>query len=149
MTRLAAMVLLALALGPALSLRAQRGPEAQAPLETFVAQVSNLWSEGDADGLMELAPDHGQVVLDTGSGTQAVNGRHATAALRALFSERESVSARPVRVTLAGGSPPRGFGEVAWTFRTRGAPGAQTRSVYVGAVRAGTAWKLTELRILP
>jgi hypothetical protein len=143
------LLLLALALVPALPVRAQRGPEARAPLETFVMQVSHLWSEGDAGGLMELAPDDGQVVLDTGSGTQAVNGRHAAAALRALFSERESVSARPVRVTLAGGSPPRGFGEVAWTYRTRGAPGAQTRTVYVGAVWEGTAWKLRELRILP
>lgn len=149
MTRLTSLVLLALALGLALPVRAQRGPEARVPLETFVAQVSHLWGEGDAGGLMELAFRDGQVVLDTGSGTQTVNGRHATAALRALFSERESLSVRPVRVTLAGGSPPRGFGEVAWTYRTRGAPSAQTRSVYVGAVREGTAWKLTELRILP
>src|SRR5690606_6051168 len=103
-------------------LRAQERADGAVPLEVFVQQVSHLWGEGDAGGLMDLAAGGGRVVLDTGSGTESVHPRHAAAALRALFSERESVSARPVRVTLAGGTPPRGFGEVAWTFRSRGMP---------------------------
>lgn len=143
------LLLLPLLLGGSLPADAQRGAAARVPLETFVQQVSHLWSESDVGGLMELASDQGKLVLDTGSGTEMVNGRHAAAALRALFADRQNVSVRPVRITLAGGSPPRGFGELSWTFRTRAAPGPQTRSLYVGVVREGSSWRLSELRILP
>lgn len=128
---------------------AQTPGRADVPLETFVQQVTHLWGEGDVGGLMELTAGGGRLVLDTGSGTEAVNDRHAAAALRALFAERESVAARPVRVTVAGGTPPRGFAEVAWTFRTRGVPEPQSRSIYVGAIREDGGWRLTELRVLP
>ena len=35
----------------------------------------------------------------------------------------------------------RGFGELVWTFRVRGAPGEQTRSVYVATRREGGDWR--------
>lgn len=124
---------------------AQGGP----PLEHFVQQVGRHWNGGDADALADLMPDGGQVMLDTGRGTEAVNPRHAAAALRALFSERQTVSVRPVRATVAGGSPQRGFGELSWAFRTRGASAAQTRSVYVGAVLGPRGWRISELRLMP
>lgn len=147
--RRATLLLLSLLAAGALPLGAQESRESPVPLETFVQQITYLWTQGDVGGLLELAAEEGRVVLDTGSGTETVNSRHAAAALRALFSDRESVSARPVRITLAGGSPPRGFGEVSWTYRSRSAPGPQTRSLYVGAVSQGGGWRLTELRILP
>ena len=149
MSRPTILAFLALVLLMVPRLGAQRASEPGVPLETFVQQVTQLWSQGTVGGLMELVPVDGRVVLDTGSGTEMVNGRHAAAALRALFSGRESVSARPIRITLAGGTPARGFGEVAWSFRTRGAPGPQTRSVYIGALREGDGWRLNELRVLP
>lgn len=127
---------------------AQRGG-APVPLEQFVQQVAWLWNIGDVAALVDLLPPGDRVVLDTGSGTEAVSQHHAAAALRALFDGRQSVSSRPVRVTLAGGTPPRGFGHLAWSYRARGGPTAQTRSVYVGAQWHGTAWRITELRILP
>jgi hypothetical protein len=120
----------------------------QRPIEGFVQQVAQLWQAGDAAGVAALAP-RGGMVLDTGGGTQTVNSRHAAAALRALFAQRESVATRPARVTLAGGSPPRGFGELAWSFRTRGASSPQTRSVYVGAVWENDGWRVGELRVMP
>lgn len=149
MNRLTVFFLLPLLLLAGRSLGAQRGADTGMPLETFVQQVTYLWGQGDVGRLMELVPEDGPVVLDTGSGTETVNGRHAAAALRALFSGRESVSARPIRITLAGGTPPRGFGEVSWSFRTRGAPGPQTRSVYIGARWEGSGWRINELRVLP
>lgn len=123
--------------------------ETAAPLEPFIQQVARMWSGGDAAGLVSLVAADGQLVLDTGRGTETVNSRHAAAALRALFGDQESVSARPVRITYAGGRPWRGFGELAWAFRARGAPAPQTRSIYVGAVWEGEAWRIRELRVLP
>lgn len=145
--RTVAALLLALCavVGSPRDLRAQ----AASPIERFVQTVGYLWGIGDAEALADLAREDGSLLLDTGRGTESVNARHAAAALRALFGERESVSVRPVRVTLSGGSPLRGFGELAWTSRSRGAPVRQTRTVYVGAVWTGRAWRISELRLMP
>lgn len=123
--------------------------QSPAPLEQFVRRVGYLWEAKDVDNLVDLVTEAEPVLLDRGSGTERVNGRHAAAALRALFSGRESVSVRPAKATLSGGQPVRGFGELTWVYRTRGGPGEQTRSVYVGAVWDGSNWRISELRLLP
>lgn len=142
-------VLLALLFGfvAAAPASAQRSPGV--PLEDFVQQVAWLWNMGDVAALVDLLPLRDRLVLDTGSGTESVQPRHAAAALRALFDARESSAARAVRVTLAGGDPPRGFGELSWSFRSRGAPTSQTRSVFVGAVWQRDGWRINELRVMP
>ena len=119
----------------------------QRPIQEFVQQVTQLWAAGDAGALVGLAA--GRLLLDTGRGTETVNARHAGAALRALFSDHETVGARPVRITLAGGDPPRGFGELSWSYRTRGASVPQARTVYVGAVWERGEWRISELRVMP
>jgi hypothetical protein len=119
------------------------------PIEEFIQRVGQLWSAGDAAGLVALTPSRGPIILDTGGGIESVNSRHAGAALRALFGDHTTVMARPVRVTLAGGSPPRGFGELTWRFRARNAPSVQTRSIYVGALWEDGGWRITELRMMP
>lgn len=140
----AALTLLAGIASPA---RAQDRPDVQ--LETFVEQVAWLWGMGDVAALVDLLPADERVRLDTGSGSESVTPRHVAAALRALFESRETTDARAVRATLAGGDPPRGFGQLAWSFRTRGASNAQSRSVYVGAVWQGSAWRIGEIRVMP
>lgn len=139
----------ALALASLLLAPARLAAQDDAPLGDFIQQVAHLWDGGDAVALVALAADADQILLDTGSGTEAVEARHATAALRELFGERESVGVRPTRVTLAGGRPERGFGELSWSYRPRGGPVPQTRSVYVGTVRDAEGWRITELRIMP
>jgi hypothetical protein len=78
-----------------------------------------------------------------------MDARHAAAALRSLLGGRTTDSMRPVRVTFAGGSPPRGFGEFEWRSRSGGAPITQARSVYVGAVWTSEGWRIDEVRIMP
>ncbi len=134
--------------GTALLLTAAPAHAQDRPIEELVQRVGQMWSAGDVSGLMELVPARGSLLLDTGSGTESVNRRHAAAALRVLFSERDTRIVRPVRVTLAGGSPPRGFGELNWSFRQRGAPAPQSRTVYVGASWENGEWRVTELRVM-
>ena len=124
---------------------AQRPP---APLDSFIREVAYLWSGADVRRLEELMPDGAELLLDTGDGMEAVQPRHAAAALRALFSGRQSISVRPVRITMAGSRPPQGFGELTWSFRSRGSPTAQTSSVYVGVVWSDEGWRITELRLM-
>ncbi|HEX8391378.1 MAG TPA: hypothetical protein VF665_03385 [Longimicrobium sp.] len=120
-----------------------------APLENFVANIARLWSRGDADAIVALAPEDGRIVLDlAGDGPGEVQERHASAALRGLFAERENVSVRPRQVTISGGSPVRGFGELTWVARPRGVSDTLSSIVYVGAVWEDGAWRLRELRVL-
>jgi hypothetical protein len=121
-----------------------------APLEDFIAQVGRLWARGDAAALVRLAPADGRIVLDIGGESGgAVQARHASAALRALFAERESVALRPSRITVAGGEPLRGFGELAWVSRSRGITDPRPATLYIGAVWEDGGWRLSELRLLP
>lgn len=123
---------------------------ASVPLETFIREVAYLWSGNDARALVELMPEEARVLFDTGRGTETVQLRNVAAALRALFSERESVSVRMMRVAVTQTSAPqRGFGELAWSFRARGAPSAQASSIYVGVVWTDEGWRIAELRLIP
>ncbi len=128
-------------------LAAQETPAA--PLEDFVRQVARLWMGGEAAALVELAPADGKIILNVGETSGSVQGRHAAAALRALFAERESITMRPTRVTVSGGRPLRGFGEFSWVSRSRGMTVPQTATLYVGAIWEGDSWRVRELRVLP
>jgi hypothetical protein len=118
------------------------------PLDTFIREVAYLWSGSDARSLAELIPEDAQILLDTGSGMEVVQARHAAAALRALFNERRSVSVRPARIAVTAAQPQRGFGELTWSFRGRGASTPQISSVFVGAVWRDDGWRITELRLM-
>lgn len=148
-TRLLRALLLALLLAaPGTALRAQGSGDPR--LDGFVARVARLWEAEDADGLARLAPSGGRMVLEVaGEGAGPVSERHAAAALRSLFADRETVSIRTARSALAGGQPLQGFGELAWTSRSRGVTAARTSTVYVGVVWEGGEWRLRELRVLP
>ena len=128
---------------------APRALAAQAPLEGFINAVARLWAAGDAGELAGLAPADGRILLDLGEGNAgAVEKRHVAAALRELFSGRENVNVRSAQVTISGGEPLRGFGQLTWQSRVKGVSDTQTSTVYVGAVWEGRAWKIRELRVL-
>jgi hypothetical protein len=148
MKRLSRLLLLpVLLLSAAVPLAAQDTAPTE-PLERFVVQVARLWAAGDAGALVDLASTDARIVLDLGDNLGAVQPRHAAAALRALFSDRETSNIRPTKVTIAGGRPQRGFGELAWTSRSRGMSDPQTVTLYVGTVWEGSGWRIRELRIL-
>jgi hypothetical protein len=120
------------------------------PLERFLAQVARLWSAGDAASIARLAPADGRISLALeGEGASGVPARHAAARLRAYFATRETLSARPVRANVSGGSPLRGFGEIAWSYRSRGVSDRQTGSIFIGVVSEEGAWRIRELRLIP
>ena len=146
MRRILPLLLCTLAL---LAPRALAGQGRPAPLEGFVASVARLWASGDAGGIAALAPEDGRIVLDLGTGqAEAVEARHAAAALRDLFGGRSTLSVRTAQVNVAGGSPLRGFGELAWVSRPRGVTDNESTSVYVGTVWESGGWRIRELRVL-
>lgn len=141
-------ILLALLLG----VLAPRGLAAQqdaSSLSQFVATVLRHWAAGDADEIVALSPRDGRILLDlAGEGPGEVQPRNAAAALRRLFGERENVSVRASRVTVSGGTPLRGFGELTWIARPRGVTDTLSSVVYVGVVWEDGAWRVRELRVM-
>ena len=114
-----------------------------------MASVARMWAAGDAGGITALAPGDGRILLDLGNGqTGSVEARHVAAALRELFRDRTTVSVRPTQVTIAGGEPLSGFGQLSWVSRPRGVSDNESTSVYVGAVWENGGWKVRELRVL-
>jgi hypothetical protein len=146
--------LLPVALALLLAVLSPRGLAAQqqgsaASLAGFVATVARLRADGDADALVELAPDDARILLDlAGDGPGEVQPRNAAAALRRLFAERETVTVRPTGATISGGTPLRGFGELTWVARPRGVSETLSSVVYVGGVWEDGAWRIRELRVL-
>jgi hypothetical protein len=139
-------ILLALLLGVPAPLAAQQDASS---LSQFVATVSRHWAAGDADEIVALSPEDGRILLDlAGEGPGEVQPRNAAAALRRLFGERENVSVRASRVTVSGGTPLRGFGELTWIARPRGVTDTLSSVVYVGTVWEDGAWRIRELRVL-
>lgn len=139
-------ILLALLLGAPAPLAAQQDASS---LSQFVATVSRHWAAGDADEIVSLAPEDGRILLDlAGEGPGEVQPRNAAAALRRLFGERENVSVRASRVTVSGGTPLRGFGELTWISRPRGVTDTLSSVVYIGTVWEDGAWRVRELRVL-
>lgn len=122
--------------------------QATDPLARFVQTVARLWERGDVDAVLAMA-DEGPLSFALGAPPEPMDERHAGAALRSLFGGRTTVAVRPLRVTLSGGTPARGFGEFEWLSRPQGAPITQTRSVYVGAVWTPRGWRISELRVMP
>lgn len=118
-------------------------------LESFVQEVARLWAAEDVDALVERTADSAALLLDIGSGAQTSSGRHTAAALRELFGDRQTLATSAVQVTVADADRPAGFGQLSWTYRDRGAPGDQTRSLYVAVAREGGRWTITELRLMP
>lgn len=148
MKRRVLLAVLALLFASGAPLRAQE--QGASRLESFFVQIARLWDAEDADGLARLAPAGGKMVLEVGrEGAGPVQARHVAAALRSLFADRESVSVRPARVTVAGGQPLQGFGELVWLSRSRGVSAARNSTVYVGVIWEGGEWKIRELRVLP
>ena len=108
--------------------------------------VAGSWSRGDAEGIAQLL-SRGGVALHLFEETHPAAGvRQARAAIAELL-ERGG-SARVTRVEDLGGSPQRGFAELAWDVRGTGADQGLRYTVFVSFVREDEAWRIGEIRVL-
>ena len=142
MTRILAA--LALALLPSFA-AAQRGDE----LRTSFREVATQWSREDAGAIVRrMVP--GGLLIDAADGRMGpLTERQATAVLRQLFEQGETVDVDVVMVERVGGVPPRGFASIAWTTRPRGTEVPVSRTVYFGLQQLGGTWRLSEIRLIP
>jgi hypothetical protein len=75
--------------------------------------------------------------------------RQASAVLRRLFADRQTVSTRPGMVQMVGGQPRRAFGEVTWITRAPDTTESERLTVLLELVFEGDRWRITQIRMLP
>jgi ketosteroid isomerase-like protein len=118
------------------------------PLDQALARVAAAWHAGDAARIAALGARAGISLDVDGSFVGPLGSRQAAAALRRLFDQHESTAARATMTRTVGGDPPRAFGEIAWTSRSRGTSIPEQAKLFVAFVREGDSWRITEIRLL-
>jgi hypothetical protein len=137
---LAAAVLVAAAPAPA--------AHAQDDLATVLDTLARLWAQGDAAALAGYGARRGIELEVQGEALGRVSGRKAAAALRQLFAQQETVSVRSSRTSRVTGTDQAAFGELSWEVRPRGSMVPTRTTVFLGLVREGAAWRVSQIRVL-
>jgi hypothetical protein len=150
--RRSAAVLLAVAIGVAAqALPARLGAQEDADeeaLRDLVSAIARSWTRGDAEGVLASAAGDGVRLQLPGGGSARQSQRRAAAVLRRLLAGGEGGRAGAGMVSVVGGSPPRGFGELLWESGSPGEPGVVSGVVYLGFRMEDGRWRLHEIRLL-
>jgi hypothetical protein len=141
---LALMALLLTAAGPPLGARAAAQNDLASMLDTLAA----LWARGDATALAAFGASHGIELELHGEPLGRVSGRKAAAALRHIFATQETVSVLANRTSRVTGTDHTAFGELTWVVRPRGSAMPQRTTVFLGLVREGRSWRISQIRVL-
>lgn len=108
-----------------------------------------LWQRGDAGRLVQLGAGAGLELEVRGQAMGPLTGRRAAAALRHLFAAQQTVSVRSGAASRVAGADNRAFVELSWEVRPTGGPVSERSTVFIGFVREGAEWKVSQIRILP
>lgn len=117
-------------------------------LDRSLVRVAAAWHRADAASIAALGARGGITIDIDGNPVGPLGARQATAMLRRVFEDRESVSARPNMTRDVGGSPSRAFGEVTWTARARGTTIPERATLFVAFILEEDTWRITEIRLL-
>ncbi len=121
---------------------------AQEDLSRMLDSVAAMWSRGDASALAGFAANRGIEIEVHGASLGRVSGRKAAAAFRHLFADQETVSVRSSMTSRVTGTDRAAFGELTWELRPRGSMVPTRTTVFLGLVREGTSWRLSQVRVL-
>jgi hypothetical protein len=140
----AVVALLGLAAAPSLG----TGLAAQEDLSSVLATLAALWERGDAAALAAFGAGGGIELELHGEPLGRVSGRKGAAALRHLFANRETVSVHATRTSRVTGTDNAAFGELTWVVRPRGSALPTRTTVFLGLVREGRSWRISQVRVL-
>jgi hypothetical protein len=121
---------------------------AQEDLAGVLATLAAMWARGDAAALAAFGARHGIELELQGEPLGRVSGRKAAAALRHIFATQETVSVLPSRTSRVTGTDHTAFGELTWVVRPRGSAMPQRTTVFLGLVREGQSWRVSQIRVL-
>jgi hypothetical protein len=128
-------------------LLAQRVASAQ-NVQVVVDRLTDYWARGDAASIAGLAAREGVSLDVDGRTVGPLSARQATALLRRLFDERQTINVRMMSAQIVGGRPSRASGEISWMMRPRGTTIPEKTSVFVALVLEDDRWRVTEIRFV-
>lgn len=140
--------LLSLVFGLALA-AAPAGAQQPDDLSRLKDTLTELWQRGDAGSLVKLSAGAGVDLEVRGNAMGALTGRRAAAALRHLFAAQQTVSVHSGQPSRVAGADNRAFLELTWEIRPTGGPVSERSTVFIGFVREGSHWKVSQIRVLP
>ncbi len=133
----------------ALLLLATAGGALGQDLEQVLDRFAAAWHRGDVVTIASLVSRNG-ISIDVGDGGQVgpLGVRQAAAVLRKVFDERETTVVRAGVAQVVGGTPPRAFGEVVWSARSRGTTENEKATIFLALVREKDGWRINQIRLL-
>ncbi len=139
----------ALALATLLLLATAGGALGQ-DLEQVLDRFAAAWHRGDVVTIASLVSRNGVSIDVGGEGGQVgpLGVRQAAAVLRKVFDERETTVVRAGAAQVVGGTPPRAFGEVVWSARSRGTTENEKATIFLALVREKDGWRINQIRLL-
>lgn len=140
---------LAVALLVALVAPAPARAQDAAELGPLLQRIATLWAGGDATAIARHVADAGVELEVEGRTVGPVAPRQVAAALRQVFAGRQTVAVVATRAEPVGGAEDRAFGELAWEHRLGAHARTERTTVFVGLVREGRGWRVSQIRILP
>jgi hypothetical protein len=121
---------------------------AQQDLPGVLDTLAQLWARGDAAALATFGSGRGIELEVHGESLGRVSGRKAAAALRHVFAEQETIAVRPSLRSRVTGSDQAAFAELIWEVRPRGSIVPARSTVFLGLVREGRGWRVSQIRVM-
>ncbi len=140
--------LLPLVLGLSMMAAPAAAQRAEDDLGAVVVALVDRWASGDAGGVANLGAGSGLELEVHGQAVGQLTGRRAVAALRHLFGAQETVTVSGGQPSRVAGADNRAFVELTWIVRPGGAQMVERATVFIGFVREGPTWKVSQIRIL-
>lgn len=123
-------------------------PASAQNLERVVDRFAEVWARGDASSITALASRKGISFDIDGKPMGPVASRQASAVLRRIFNERETVQVRILFREVVGGKPPLAFAELNWMTRVHGTTIPEKTTVFIALVLEDDRWRVTQIRFV-
>jgi hypothetical protein len=127
---------------------AAAAPAGAQDLRPTVTRLATAWARGDFSEIGTRTARSGLSIALDGDRTGPFGERQAAAALKRMFEDRETLSARPGKGGVIDGEPRRAWVEIGWTSRTRGSRIEERMTVVMSLIEEADEWKITEIRLM-
>jgi hypothetical protein len=124
------------------------GSASQSVLEREAANFAEAWSEKEIGTIGEGFAEKGIRLHLPDEDHLLIRPRQARAAVEAFLGRYRGGEAVVTRVSVAGGSPEKGFAEILWRTSSPGLPDPVTFTLFVGFSLLNDRWTVTEIRVL-
>lgn len=122
-------------------------PVSAQDLRPTVSRLASAWARGDFTEIGTRAARSGLSIAVNGDKTGPYNERQAAAALKRVFEDRETLSARPGKSGVIPGNRRKAYVEISWTTRTKGSRIEEQTTVVLQLIEDGQDWRITEIHL--